>query len=82
MSAWQDEIQFQSSLQIDELDDLSTEMERRLGALVKQKYGSDFYIMYGYPMEVSRSGCSQGKFMALERLTLNDMTPESRTAIL
>jgi len=32
--------------QIDPLDDLSTELERSLGKLVKQKYGTDFYIIH------------------------------------
>ena len=40
------------SLQIGDFDDLSTENEKRLGKIVKEKYGTDFYIMYRYPMEV------------------------------
>ena len=35
-----------------ELDDLSTENERKLGKLVREKFGTDFFIMYKYPMEV------------------------------
>merc|ERR1712086_956520 len=34
------------------LDDLSTESERALGKLVKEKYGTDFYMLYGYPAAV------------------------------
>ena len=40
-------------LQIGDFDDLSTENEKKLGRLVKEKYGTDFYIMYRYPMEVA-----------------------------
>jgi len=32
--------------QIDPMDDLSTELERNLGKLVKQKYDTDFYIVH------------------------------------
>lgn len=32
------------------LEDLSTETEKALGALVKTKYDTDFYMMYGYPV--------------------------------
>lgn len=39
--------------QMGELDDLSTENERKLGKLVKEKYNTDFFIMYKYPMDVS-----------------------------
>ena len=34
------------------LDDLSTESERALGRLVKEKYDTDFYMLYGYPAAV------------------------------
>jgi aspartyl-tRNA synthetase len=30
-------------------DDLDTENEKALGKLVKEKYNTDFYILYGYP---------------------------------
>ena len=30
-------------------DDLDTENEKTLGRLVKEKYNTDFYILYGYP---------------------------------
>jgi len=42
-------------MQIDPLGDLSTETERSLGKLVKQKYGTDFYIVHKYVYE--RSAC-------------------------
>ena len=35
---------------VDPLDDLSTETERELGKLVKQKYKTDFYILHRYPL--------------------------------
>jgi aspartyl-tRNA synthetase len=31
------------------LEDLSTETEKALGKLVKEKYDTDFYMLYGYP---------------------------------
>lgn len=31
------------------LGDLSTEFEKALGKLVREKYHTDFYILYGYP---------------------------------
>jgi aspartyl/asparaginyl-tRNA synthetase len=31
------------------LEDLSTETEKALGKLVKDKYETDFYMLYGYP---------------------------------
>ena len=34
------------------LDDLSTESERALGKLVKEKYDTDFYMLYGYPAAI------------------------------
>lgn len=30
-------------------EDLDTVNERRLGEIVRQKYGTDFYLLYGYP---------------------------------
>jgi len=33
----------------DPLDDISTEIERELGKLVKIKYGTDFYMLHQYP---------------------------------
>ena len=32
-----------------DLEDLSTETEKALGKLVKDKYETDFYMLYGYP---------------------------------
>mmetsp|Transcript_4373 Transcript_4373/g.7391 ORF Transcript_4373/g.7391 Transcript_4373/m.7391 type:complete len:417 (-) Transcript_4373:104-1354(-) len=34
------------------LDDLSTETEKALGKLVREKYDTDFYMLYGYPSAV------------------------------
>ena len=34
----------------DPFDDLSTEVERTLGRLVKEKYKTDFYILHRYPL--------------------------------
>jgi aspartyl-tRNA synthetase len=31
------------------LEDLSTENEKALGRLVKEKYDTDYYMLYGYP---------------------------------
>ncbi len=45
---------------VDPLGDLTTELERKLGALVKEKYKTDFYMLYKYPLGVrhlSRPGC-------------------------
>ena len=35
-----------------DFDDLSTESEKFLGKLVKEKYDTDFYMLYGYPADV------------------------------
>ena len=32
-----------------DLEDLSTETEKALGKIVKEKYDTDFYMLYGYP---------------------------------
>ena len=40
-------------LQADPMGDLSTEIERELGKLVKAKYHTDFYILHSYPLAVS-----------------------------
>jgi aspartyl-tRNA synthetase len=37
---------------IDDFEDISTPMEKRLGDLVKQKYHTDFYILDKYPASV------------------------------
>nr|POE89969.1 aspartate--trna ligase, cytoplasmic [Quercus suber] len=39
-------------LEIGDFDDLSTPDEKRLGALVLQKYGSDFYVLDQYPLAI------------------------------
>ncbi len=39
----------EAGIEQDPLDDLSTETEKALGALVKTKYDTDFYMLYGYP---------------------------------
>ena len=39
-------------VQPDEFGDLTTELERELGRLVKQKYHTDFYVLYRYPLAV------------------------------
>jgi len=35
-----------------DFEDLSSENEKRLGQLVKEKYETDFYMLYGYPADV------------------------------
>lgn len=30
-------------------DDLSTDIEKKLGAIVKEKYDTDFYFLHRYP---------------------------------
>jgi len=41
---------------VDPFGDLNTELERTLGKIVKEKYGTDFYILHRYPMAVSTKG--------------------------
>lgn len=36
----------------DPMDDISTEHEKKLGELVAERYGTDFFIMDKYPLEV------------------------------
>ena len=36
----------------DEYEDLSTRAEQRLGQLVKEKYGADYYILDKFPLDV------------------------------
>ena len=38
--------------QPDPMGDLTTELERSLGKIVKEKYKTDFYILYRYPLAV------------------------------
>ena len=40
----------EAGVQQNPLEDLSTETEKALGAIVKQKYDTDFYMLYGYPV--------------------------------
>lgn len=37
---------------VDPLGDLNTELERALGAVVKKKHGTDFFILYKFPLAV------------------------------
>ena len=45
-SGWTEE----DGRQLTEFEDLSTRAEQRLGQLVKEKYGDDFYIIDKFPM--------------------------------
>ncbi|GFR50951.1 hypothetical protein Agub_g13271 [Astrephomene gubernaculifera] len=38
--------------EVDPLGDLNTELERALGRIVKEKYGTDFFILHRYPSAV------------------------------
>lgn len=40
----------EAGIEQEPLEDLSTEAEKKLGALVKEKYDTDFYMLYGYPV--------------------------------
>lgn len=40
----------EAGIEQDPLEDLSTETEKALGRLVKEKYDTDFYMLYGYPV--------------------------------
>ncbi|KAI9597328.1 hypothetical protein BDF19DRAFT_434721 [Syncephalis fuscata] len=42
----------ESGYEISDFDDLSTEAERRLGQLVKEKYKTDFYMLDKFPLSV------------------------------
>ncbi|KAI3893326.1 hypothetical protein MKX03_002134 [Papaver bracteatum] len=42
----------EAGVEIDPLGDLNIEMERKLGKLVLEKYGTDFYILHRYPLAV------------------------------
>ncbi|KAK4853834.1 hypothetical protein QYF36_015425 [Acer negundo] len=42
----------EAGVEIDPLGDLNTESERKLGQLVSEKYGTDFYILHYYPSNV------------------------------
>ena len=38
--------------ELTDCEDLSTRAEQRLGQLVKEKYGADFYILDKFPLDV------------------------------
>ena len=40
------------ALQPDVMGDMTTELERELGKIVKEKYKTDFYVLYRYPLAV------------------------------
>ncbi|EYU28247.1 hypothetical protein ABFS82_05G075700 [Erythranthe guttata] len=42
----------EAGVEVDPLGDLSTETERKLGQLVLEKYDTEFYILYRYPLSV------------------------------
>ncbi|MCL7048121.1 hypothetical protein MKW94_027247 [Papaver nudicaule] len=42
----------EDGVEVDPLSDLNTEMERKLGKLVAEKYGTDFFILYKFPLAV------------------------------
>ncbi|XVE94224.1 hypothetical protein REPUB_Repub01dG0263300 [Reevesia pubescens] len=41
-----------AGVEVDPLGDLNTETERKLGQLVLEKYGTEFYILHRYPLAV------------------------------
>jgi aspartyl-tRNA synthetase len=41
-----------AGVDVDPLGDLNTEVERKLGKLVLEKYGTEFYILHRYPLAV------------------------------
>ncbi|KAM7262675.1 hypothetical protein ACFE04_000358 [Oxalis oulophora] len=41
-----------AGVEVDPLGDLNTEVERKLGQLVLEKYGTEFYILHRYPLAV------------------------------
>ena len=43
-----------AAVQADPMTDLTTELERQLGKLVKAKHGTDFYILTQFPLGVSQ----------------------------
>ncbi|XP_041019504.1 aspartate--tRNA ligase 2, cytoplasmic [Juglans microcarpa x Juglans regia] len=42
----------EAGVEVDPLGDLNTEAERKLGQLVLEKYGTEFYILHRYPLAV------------------------------
>ncbi|KAH9945653.1 aspartyl-tRNA synthetase cytoplasmic [Amylocystis lapponica] len=47
-SGWKEE----DGSELNELEDLSTRAEQRLGQLVKEKYGADYYVLDKFPLDV------------------------------
>ncbi|KAL1364351.1 hypothetical protein AAHE18_03G211900 [Arachis hypogaea] len=41
-----------AGVEIEPFDDLNTEAESKLGQLVLEKYDTEFYILYWYPLAV------------------------------
>ncbi|KAG1332017.1 aspartate--tRNA ligase 2, cytoplasmic [Cocos nucifera] len=42
----------EAGVEVDPFGDLNTEAEKKLGQLVREKYDTDFYILYRYPLAV------------------------------
>ncbi|GAB4825978.1 Aspartate--tRNA ligase 2, cytoplasmic [Ancistrocladus abbreviatus] len=42
----------EAGVEVDPIGDLNTEVERKLGQLVLEKYGTEFYILHRYPLGV------------------------------
>ncbi|PUZ69767.1 hypothetical protein GQ55_2G137500 [Panicum hallii var. hallii] len=42
----------EAGTEIEPMGDLNTEAEKKLGQLVREKYGTDFFILYRYPLAV------------------------------
>ncbi|TVU10726.1 hypothetical protein EJB05_44272, partial [Eragrostis curvula] len=42
----------EAGTEIEPMGDLNTEAEKKLGRLVREKYGTDFFILYRYPLAV------------------------------
>lgn len=55
-------------LQADPVGDLTTELERELGKLVKAKYNTDFYMLYNYPLAVSAAALLSASYEQLQIL--------------
>lgn len=39
----------ENGVEWDVMEDLNTEVERKLGAIVREKYGTDLYFLHRYP---------------------------------
>ncbi|KAL9225015.1 hypothetical protein vseg_000987 [Gypsophila vaccaria] len=42
----------EAGIEVDSFGDLNTETEKKLGALVREKYNTEFYILHRYPLAV------------------------------